>query len=98
MEPQAHARRSDPHTSHAAAKAVTPEITRKQQAVMAFARSRDPAGFTDLELEEHFHDSGSTYRTRRRELVDLGQLRDSGETMRHKGDTRHRVIWVLVRK
>lgn len=98
MEPQAHARISDPDTSHAAAKAVTPDITRKQKAVMAFARSRHPSGFTDVELEEHFHDAGSTYRTRRRELVDLGELRDSGERIRHAGDTRRRIVWVLVRK
>lgn len=98
MEPQAHARISDPDTSWAAAKAVTPDITRKQQAVLAFARARHPDGFTDVQLQEHFDDASSTYRTRRRELVDLGQIRDSGERIRHSGDTRRRIVWVLARK
>lgn len=92
----AHARRFDPSTSHRAAKAVTPEITRIQQQVMWFARKRGVLGFTDTDLEEAMQDHGSTFRTRRRELTDKGLIRDSGQRHRAVGDARERIVWIVA--
>ncbi len=92
---EAHARHTDPRTSHQAARAMTPELTDIQKRVLAFAKRCGGRGFTDLELEEEFHDHGATFRTRRRELVDMRMIRDSGQTTRYAGDRRHRIIWVI---
>jgi len=41
-------------------------------------------------------DHGSTYRTRRRELVDKGLIGDSGRKVRIAGEARHRIVWVIT--
>jgi hypothetical protein len=76
---RAFARRSDPDTSHEAAAVVTPTLRKLQAEVLAFAASCGPQGFTDPELAEHFDCQGSTYRTRRSELVTMGLVMDSGQ-------------------
>jgi hypothetical protein len=92
----AKARRTDPRTSHEAAQAVTPSLTAVQRRVMRYAQAKGQ--FIDLDLEVHAGDHGSTLRTRRRELVDLGLLRDSGGTRRPEGRARRFIIWTLTPK
>jgi hypothetical protein len=84
---EARARTSDPDTSHAAAKSVKKMTLVQSRVWFLFGRKR---AMTDTELielwnREHqiFPDSyprvsESGLRTRRRELVDRGSLKDSG--------------------
>jgi hypothetical protein len=65
---RAFARRTDPATSHEAAARVTPTLTALQKLVLAYARSCGAHGFTDEEMNRHFRTTGSTYRTRRKEM------------------------------
>jgi hypothetical protein len=81
--PTAFARSSDPSTSHDAAAELTPKLRKIQADVLAFAARR--RGFTDPQLGEHFNDYGSTHRSRRAELVDLGLIEDSGIRLGEKG-------------
>lgn len=87
-------RHRDPDTSREAAGAVALELSRIQNEVLAYARGKGFAGFTDKDLVRHFDDDGSTYRSRRAELVERGLLMDSGNR-RLIGRRRH-VIWVTV--
>lgn len=100
---RAHARRSDPETSHAAAASISQEKLRASQvAVLAiFQRvgamhdERLLAAYADVTL---LHgtigpmQSPSGIRTRRRELVDLGLLRNSGETVTLPSGRRS-IVW-----
>lgn len=103
--PRAHARRTDPATSHEAALSVV-KITETHQRILVMLGNH-PGGATDEELlEEWAGNTGSRYvawpkitasglRTRRKELVDMGKVVDSG----HKGTTaagRACVIWRLA--
>lgn len=99
--PKAHARRSDPSTSHeAAAKHTAASLTEKQQIVLAAFRERRQ--MTDADLQDHLRSigiikdgkNGSTYRTRRGELVDLGRVRNSGRRKHQEGS--NRIIWEIV--
>ena len=78
-EPRAVARRGDLDTSHLAAEDITPRIRILQAAVLSFAASCRPLGFTDPAMNEHFDTHSSTYRTRRAELVAMDMIEDSGE-------------------
>ncbi len=93
---EAHARRTDPQTSHEAAKAVTPKLTHCELRVLDFARKRGRNGFTDIELEDAMGDHGATFRTRRQELTTRGLIRDTGRTSRDAGDPRRRIVWVIA--
>lgn len=88
----ARARNTDPDTSHEAAAVVTPTLRKLQVEVLAFAARRGPQGFTDPELAEHFDCEGSTYRTRRSELVTMGLLMDSGQR-RQVAAKRRFAVW-----
>jgi len=90
-------RNDDPDTSVEAAQSVSPRIRDLQQKVLRFARER-PDGFTDRDLEAHFQNSGSTYRTRRSELTEAGYIRDSGErrTYGENGTGRRHIIWLIT--
>lgn len=91
---RAHARRSDPETSHAAAASISPAELRSSQAAVLriFSGSAAALKLTDDEIAAVYRihvdrwdappQSPSGLRTRRRELVDLGYLRDSGD--RHR--------------
>lgn len=98
MMPQAHARHTDPSTSHRAAEAVSIDLPRLQRRVLDWARLRGGDGFTDIELEAAFMDHGSTFRTRRRELVDRLLIKDSGRRVRLEGEARQRIVWVITAK
>lgn len=91
---QAHARRSDPGTSHEAAKAATLGIERQRSLVLAYAKGRGERGFMDIELEEaHPNESDSGLRTRRSELTARNIVLDTGRRDRAHGSTRRRIVW-----
>ena len=89
----AHARRTDPETSRAAAASIG-DLRERQYAVLKVLRKRPAAGFTDEELVDLYNgyarmwqsrsdvyppQSPSGIRTRRSELVRLGFVEWSGE-------------------
>lgn len=97
--PKAHARRGDPITSHEAADSLDPDTIREsQQEVLRLFRKYK--ALTDHQLlfvaeEARIAQSPSGLRTRRRELCDLGLLRDTGDkTLLPSG--RRAIIWGLV--
>lgn len=97
--PEAHARHGDPETSHEAAEFISPHVQRMQRAVLEFAGEPESAdGFTDVALNRHFETTGSSYRSRRAELVERGFIRDSGErhTYGENGKGRRHIIWQIT--
>ncbi len=91
---EAHARASDPQTSHDAAEAVTPGLGAIQQRVEAFAK-RQRHGFLDIDLTEALDDLGpSTVRTRRAELVARNVVLDSGRREKPDGATSAHTVWI----
>lgn len=84
---KAHARRTDPQTSHDAAASVD-KIRASQQAVLTVLR-RFPQGLSDTDLIEEYgklaelgavpRQSPSGLRSRRSELTKVGMVIDSGE-------------------
>lgn len=94
MDDQAHARVTDPQTSHDAARAVTPDLRALQSRVADYARRRGPDGFTDAEMSDAMEDSGSTLRSRRAELTERNIILNSGRKRRAGPSQRFRVIWV----
>lgn len=89
------ARPSDPDTSHEAAAEVQRRLNALQQAVLAYFRAVAPHPMTDLDLENHFGNHRSTYRTRRAELTELGLLYDTGRRCFQAGS--NRVLWAARR-
>jgi hypothetical protein len=89
-------RKTDPETSHEAAISVADRASELQRQVLAFAESAGPDGFTDVEMNRHFHHTGSTYRTRRSELVDAGKIVDSTKRRVYDGGRRH-IVWCLTK-
>lgn len=94
---KAQARVSDPDTSHAAGKALTPKVQAIQAEVLAMAYGT-PIGFTDIALNEHFGSISSTYRSRRAELVTLGLIEDTGRTEKIGGKGRAHTLWAITLK
>lgn len=90
---QAHCRRTDPDTSREAAQAATPQIRAVRRAVLDFAASCPHPGFTDAELNEHFCSHSSTYRSRRKELVELGMIEDTGLRVTVGEGGRRHAVW-----
>lgn len=100
IDQTAHARTSDPDTSHAAADSIT-DITARQNAVLQVMHNA-AAPLTDPQLAELYDETGglppqsqSGLRTRRAELVRLGRVRDSGGHMPLPSG-RHAIAWELV--
>lgn len=58
---------------------------------MAFARNK-PKGFTDVDLNKFFNCTGSTFRSRRAELVTKGLIVDSWQ--REKINGRKHIVWI----
>ena len=87
----ARARKNDLHTSHKAAEKVEPRVTDIQREILAYFVHR--RCMTDWDLEEHFRDHGSTYRTRRDELTGMGYIVNSNQTKIIKST--ERVIWCI---
>jgi hypothetical protein len=90
-DPRKLARRSDPHTSHEAAERVVPGLTRLRKQVYDLLLDAGPHGLTDWEIEERLRNHGSTYRTRRAELVEMDWVEAAPGTRIIKG--RARKIW-----
>lgn len=90
---QAHARRTDPKTSHQAADSVTPDLRQLQARVADYAKRRGLSGFTDAEMSHDLKDDTSTYRTRRSELTARNIILDSGERRTFGESTRQRIVW-----
>jgi hypothetical protein len=91
---RAHARRSDPQTSHRAADVVSAGLNAIQRQVEAYGKSR-LAGFLDIELVEAIPDLGpSTLRTRRAELVARNILLDSGKRITPEGHSSPHTVWI----
>lgn len=86
-------RAGDPETSYSAGAKVLPKLRTLQQAVLDIHRLH-PAGLTDFELEGIAGDHGSTYRTRRAELTELGLLINSGQKRMFGG--RQRIVWRIA--
>ena len=91
---KAHARESDPHTSHDAARSLSPDKLRdSQKAVLGHFRKFGPMTDTDLvNIYVGSPQSRSGLRTRRNELVDRGLVEDTGA--RKKLPTgRNAIVW-----
>jgi len=102
--PHAHARRTDPATSHeAAASIVSDKIRASQDAVLKILARYGP--LTDERIAEVYRlhgesmrlpaQSPSGLRTRRKELVDRGLVVDSGGSAR-SASGRRVIIWRRV--
>lgn len=90
----AHARRSDPLTSHQAAAAVTPGLNALQERVETWAM-RQPGGFLDIDACEAMPDlGGSTVRTRRAELAQRNIIVDSGGRKKPEGASTPHTVWI----
>ncbi len=88
------ARRSDPSTSREAAEKIVAKLRPLQQRVYEVLKAAGPDGLTDLDLEAKCGSHGSTYRTRRAELVnDKGLVVDTGRRRMQRG--RKRIIWAI---
>lgn len=104
---RARARTTDPATSHEAAASIAPEDLRaSQRFVLDVFRRYSPHRFCDESLIVHYGyalkarhvvaaQSDSGIRTRRRELVDAGYLRDSGEKVVLPSGRRS-IVWELA--
>lgn len=98
--PETRARRTDPGTSHEAARSVTPKVRASQQAVHAFLLKHGPA--TDEEWvaayqadPEYPRQSVSGLRSRRNELHEQGRVRDTGQKATLQSG-RRAIIWRAV--
>lgn len=107
LEPRAHARRTDPETSHEAAASVT-EIRASQIAVLSCLREHGP--MPDHELERVYleigssrgwpYQTGSSLRSRRDELTDPAKIAtplivDTGRRVR-KASGRRAIVWAAT--
>jgi hypothetical protein len=102
----AHARNTDPQTSHAAAVSVD-DLTEKQSCVLAVfnlaSHTAGADGLTDEELIEMYYNpallnvqqSESGIRTRRSELVTKCKIKDSGVRRKTKAG-RQSIVWTLA--
>lgn len=91
---KAHARATDPETSHQAAAAVTLGLNSLQERVEGWARSV-PGGFLDIDICEAMPDlGGSTVRTRRAELTQRNIILDSGRRKKPEGASTPHTVWV----
>lgn len=86
-------RKHDPETSREAAESIVDELTSLQEEVLAYAKDRGPLGFTDHELNMHFHCFGSTYRSRRSELTRLGKIVPTA-SRRKMPSGRNAIVWL----
>ena len=91
----AHARKTDPVTSHEAAEAITPLLNKVEQGIYDALCSFLPKGATSDEIVEA---SGIQYRTvtpRLKPMCKKGFVVDSGEHKR--GDSgRRQIIWMAI--
>ena len=105
LEPRAHARRTDPQTSHDAARSIgAPELRLSLSAVLDVIADRGPmddraliaAYFRDIDTGVRPMQSESGIRSRRAELVDRGLVRDTGERVTLPTG-RKAIVWEAVK-
>ncbi|HYE78409.1 MAG TPA: hypothetical protein VEI97_10505 [bacterium] len=86
-----------PHseTSRAAAESVQGNVATWRALVLQYIQSMDERGCTDEEGSEALGLGPSTYRPRRCELVEAGQVRDSGKTRLGKSG-RKMTVWIAT--
>lgn len=91
------ARRSDPDTSHDAAASVgdTTQLQRLILWSLASAPKHDAALIVSLENDIFKAWSDAGIRTRRRELVEMGRVRDSGQRVTLPTG-RQSIVWCLA--
>ena len=91
---KAHARPSDPHTSHDAARSLSAgKLRDSQKAVLAHFRKLGPMTDTDLvNVYVGSPQSRSGLRTRRRELTDRGLIEDTG-SKKKLPTGRNAIVW-----
>ena len=107
---RAHARTTDPATSHAAAQSLG-DLTASQMAVLLVMQVLSFRRGTDVEIVARYNavsqmdgtvivrQSPSGIRSRRAELVKMGKVRDSGMTklyMSPGGRASRHIIWEVV--
>ena len=95
---RAFARREDPDTSRDAAAGITLHLRELQRQVLAFAEARGRLGFIDPDMAAHFECHGSTYRTRRSELVEMGLIADTCERRPIVAAGRKHAVWAITDK
>lgn len=91
---QQHAYPGRSQTSAAAARKVLPKTgTQRRQILDAIvdAYVRGFHGATDVELQRHLRLGANSVRPRRRELVQLGLVRESGRERKHEGNAH--TVW-----
>lgn len=91
---EAHARRTDPATSHQAADVITPDLRQLQSRVADYAKRQGQGGFTDAQMSADLEDETSTFRTRRSELTARNIILDSGGRRQWGDSPRQRIVWV----
>lgn len=74
------ARKSDPETSHRAAKDATPRANTHRARALAALRDAGPNGLTDFELAERTGVPQTSIGVRRKELADAGYVEPAGTT------------------
>ena len=92
---KAHARKTDPVTSHEAAKSITPSLNKIEQGIYDALCSFLPKGATSDEIVEA---SGIQYRTvtpRLKPMCRKGFVVDSGEHKRGESG-RRQIIWMAT--
>ena len=82
-------------TSVAAADSMAAETSRRRGLVLEAIRQRGAHGATDDELEVELHLRHQTASARRRELVLLGKVRDSG-WRRATRSGRKASVWIVI--
>lgn len=91
---RAHARSTDPETSHKAAAAITPHLSELQREIGERWCARGVMGATDLEIAiEMGRTDVSTVRSRRNELADQNIIVDSGMRRTTGSSRRQRIVW-----
>lgn len=98
------ARTTDPETSHQAAASLDPVKMRAQHEYV-LKLLRKPGTDFDIAcrwIEDHKNYASQNYspsglRTRRKELVDMGKVRDSGKRVVLEATGRKAIVWERVR-
>jgi hypothetical protein len=94
----AHARTTDPETSHEAAKSVTKTAQIYSSIIAALATygpMNDEGLIHFIRKGSHVAFSDSGIRSRRSELASMGRVRDSGERIKMQSG-RNSIVWELA--
>jgi hypothetical protein len=90
--PRTRTRGTDPDTSRKAAEQAAPRMTERRRIVLRHFLQF--TAMTDLDLQGLCSNHGSTYRTRRSELAQMGYIADSGTRSLQRGS--NRIVWTIT--